>query len=91
MAYLGFNEDGLNFVLVNYDSQTTIAFTKDPKYHAKTKHIDAKYNFVRYMVAHKAANMQYISMHKMVADPFTKPIPKDVYNGHVRSLGLRRC
>ena len=78
-------------MLVNCDSQAAIAFTKDPKYYVKIKYIDTKYNFMRDMVAHKTVNMQYISTNKIVAYPFTKPIPRDVYNGHVRSLGLRRC
>ena len=77
-------------MLVYSDSQAAIAYTKDPKYHSKTKHIDTKYNFVRDMVARKQACMQYISTHKMVADPFTKAIPRDVFIGHVKSLGLRR-
>ena len=55
-------------VIVNCDSQAVIAYTKDPKYHEKTKHIDIKYNFVRDMVAHKKVNMKYISTHEMIAD-----------------------
>jgi len=90
LNHLGFGENETNSVLVYSDSQAAIAYTKDPKYHSKTKHIDTKYNFVRDMVARKQVCMQYISTHKMVADPFTKAIPRDVFIGHVKSLGLRR-
>jgi hypothetical protein len=38
----------------------------------------------------KQVCMQYISTHKMVAGPFTKAIPKDIFVGHVKSLGLSR-
>ena len=69
---MGIKEDTSNPVLVNYDSQAVIAFTKDFKYHSKTKHIDIKYNFVRDMDVQKEVSIQYISTHKMVADPFTK-------------------
>ena len=41
------------------------------------------------MVAEKEV-MQYISTHTMVADPFTKPVPRDVYTDHIKSLGLHR-
>ena len=78
-------------MLVNFDSQIAIPYTKDPEFHAKTKHIDIKYNFVKDMVAQKEVNMKYITTQEMVVDPFTKPIPKDAYFMHVRSLGLRRC
>ena len=73
--HLGVNAKSADSVLVNCDSQAAIAYTMDPKYHSKTKHIDIKYNFVKDMVAHKKVNMKYITMREMVADPLTKPIP----------------
>ena len=91
MNHLGIINVAIEPVRINCDSQAAIAYTKDPKYHGKTKHIDIKYNFVRDLVAQKEVNMKYISTHDMVADPFTKPIPRDTFNRHVRSLGLRRC
>ena len=68
--------DAIEPVVINCDSQTAIAYTKDPKFHAKTKHIVIKYNFVKDMVARKEVNVKYITTQEMVADPFTKPIPK---------------
>ena len=77
-------------VTINCDSQAAIAFTKDPKYHSHTKHIDVKYNFVRDIIAQKKVRVQYISTHNMIVDPLTKPIARDVFVGHVRSLSLHR-
>jgi len=34
--------------------------------------------------------MKYISTQKMIIGPFTKPISIDVFNRHVKSLGLHR-
>ena len=90
LSHLGIQEDASNPVLVNCNSQAAIAFTKDSKYHSMTKHIDIKYNFVRDMVAQKEVSIQYISTHKMVVDPFIKPIHRDTFTSHVRSLGMRR-
>jgi hypothetical protein len=87
LNHLGFCENETDPVLVHSDSQAAISYTKYPKY-SKTKHIDTKYNFVRDMVAKKQVCMQYISTHKMVADPFTKTIPREVFVDHVKSLGL---
>jgi hypothetical protein len=63
LNHLGLCENETDLVLVHSDSQTTIAYTKDPKYHSKTKHIDTKYNFVRDMVVKKQVCMQYIYLH----------------------------
>ena len=91
LDHLGVVEHAASSLLVNCDSQVVIAYTKDLKYHGKTKYIDTKYNFVKDMVARKDMNLQYISTHRMIADPMTKPIHRDVFIGHVKSLGLCRC
>ena len=43
--------DAIKLVVISCDIQAAIAYTKDPKFHAKTKHIDIKYNFIKDMVA----------------------------------------
>ena len=42
--------DAIELVVISCDSHAAIAYTKVPKFHAKTKHIDIKYNFVKDMV-----------------------------------------
>ena len=75
-------------MLVNCDNQAAIAFTKDPKFHCKIKHIDTKYNFIKDMVARKEVNMKYISTRDMITYPLTKPIPREVF---FNIQGLRDC
>ena len=87
---LGVQSDCAGPITVYCDNQAAIAFTKDSKYHSRTKHIDTKYNYIRDIIAKREVAVQYISTHKMVADPLTKPIPRDIYVSHVNSLGLRR-
>lgn len=77
-------------MILYYDSQAAIAYTKDPKYHSKTKHIDIKYNFVRDIVANKEITLQYIHTREMIVDPFTKAIIRDLFEKHVKALGLRK-
>ncbi|KAK2970080.1 hypothetical protein RJ640_006553 [Escallonia rubra] len=65
-------------------------FVKDPKYHGKAKHIGLRYHFIRTLVAQGEVSMKHIPTGRMVADPLTKPIARDVFLSHIRSMGLRR-
>lgn len=90
LVHLGVSDNVINPTQVNCDGQAIIVYTKDSKYYEKTKHVDIKFNFVKNMVAHKEVNMKYISTQKIIGDPFTKPISRNVFISHVRSLELRR-
>ena len=57
---------------INRDSQSAIAFTKDPKYHSRTKHIDVKYNFVRDIIAQEKVRVQYNSMHNASSNSYAE-------------------
>ncbi|KAL5712131.1 hypothetical protein ACHQM5_014331 [Ranunculus cassubicifolius] len=67
-----------------------LAFAKDPKYHGRTKHIEMKYHYVRSMIGKKRVSLHHISTGQMVADPLTKPISKDLFLAHCKTLGLRK-
>ena len=73
-----------------YDIMAALAYAKDPKYHGKTKHIQIRYHFVRDMITKNEVVLKHIPTNEMVADPFTKPIARDAFVRHVRSLGLCR-
>ena len=67
-----------------------MAIAKGPKYHEKTKHIKKIYHYIRDAISEKDVVLKHISTSNMVADPLTKPIAKDIFVRHVRSLGLCR-
>ena len=72
------------------DNTAAIQFAKDPKFHRKTKHIKRRYHFVRDAIKTKEIAIKYIPTNKMIADPLTKPIPRDAFKAHVLNLGVRR-
>ena len=67
-----------------------LAYAKDSKYHGRTKHIDIRYRYIRDMITHNEVVLKHISTNLMIVDPLTKPIGRDVFQAHVKSLGLHR-
>jgi hypothetical protein len=75
---------------IYYDNTAAIAVAKDPKYLGKTKHIKMRYHYIREAITEQDVIPKHISTNSMVADPLTKPIARDAYVRHVRSLDLCR-
>lgn len=90
LQHLEIVTDASDPVTIHCDSTAALAYAKDPKYHGKSKHIDIRYHYIRDMVAHKEVVLKHISTSLMIADPLTKPIARNAFQAHVRSLGLRR-
>jgi len=73
---------------VQCDNQGAIALTKNPQYHARTKHIEIQYHFIRQHVESDTIELTYCPTHEMTADIFTKPLPRPQFTKHVLALGL---
>lgn len=69
------------------DNISAIALAFNPVFHARTKHIEIDYHFVREKVAHKQLDIRYISSIDQVADIFTKGLPPH----RVRYLQAKLC
>ena len=67
--------------MIYCDNQDAITYTRDPKFHSRTKHIDSKYHYVRDIIEKNEVTIKYISTHNMVANPLTKPISRDSFMG----------
>ncbi|KAG8481718.1 hypothetical protein CXB51_026624 [Gossypium anomalum] len=57
-----------------YDSQSVIFLTKDQMFHERTKQIDARYHFVRDIIARGDIVVSKISTHENPADMMTKSL-----------------
>ena len=90
LQHLEIIKSALEPVTIFCDNTAALAVAKDPKYHGKTKHIKKRYHYIRDAITGKDVVLKYISTNNMVADPLTKPIARDVFIRHVKSMGLCR-
>ena len=76
-------------IVINEDNQGAIAMAKNPVGHARTKHIDIRYHFVREGVQNGAIILKYVATGEMIADILTKPLPKHPFEKLVMDLGMK--
>ena len=67
-----------------------LVVVKDPKYHKKTKHVKKRYHYIIDAIIEEDVILKHIPTSYLVAGPLTKSIARDIYVGHVKSLGLCR-
>lgn len=73
------------------DNQGTIAMAKNPVLHARTKHIDIRYHYVREAMQEKVINLSYCPSENMKADILTKPLARGRFESLRSSMGMATC
>ena len=70
------------------DNQGALSLVRNPELHARTKHIDVQYHYVRELKERGVITEEYIPTSEMAADCLTKPLKKDPFWKNLKLLGM---
>lgn len=73
--------------MLHNDSLSAIEYSKDFKFHGKTKHIEIRYYFISNNK--DEVRLSYIPI-RLVAHPLTNPLALDWFKTRVKAMSLRR-
>jgi len=71
-----------------YDNTSTISLSKNNVFHKKSKHIDTRFHFIRELVNNGDIALQFCGSRDQLADIFTKPLGKSVFDFQRQHLGI---
>ena len=72
------------------DNMSSIQLASNPVFHARTKHIEVHYHFIREKVLAGQIDMSYVQTGEQVADIFTKALPRDKFENFRFFMGVRK-
>jgi hypothetical protein len=70
------------------DNQGAITLSKESMFHMRTKHIDTRYHFIRYLISSNQISVPYCPTEDMIADIFTKALARTKFQHFRNLLGL---
>ena len=73
------------------DLNSAIELAKNPIYHARTKHIDIRYHYVRENVQNGLTKLIWIPTDSQLADGLTKTISNDKWRRFIEDIGLKEA
>ncbi|KAI0516046.1 hypothetical protein KFK09_008718 [Dendrobium nobile] len=75
---------------IYHDNISAIAIAKNPVFHARTKHIEIDYLFIRQRISNGNIIIQHIPSQEQLADILTKPFSSTRYNFLRSKLTIRK-
>ena len=74
--------------IIYTDNQGAIAFTHNPEHHARTKHIDIQYHFIRNCIEDEMTRLEYCPMEDMIANGLTKALGPERHRRLARMMEM---
>jgi hypothetical protein len=75
-------------IVIYCDNISSILLANNPVYHARTKHIEVHYHFIREKVIAKEIDLIHVSTEDQVVDIFTKALSTDKLRKFRKMLGV---
>ena len=75
-------------IIIKVDNSSAINISKNPVQHSRTKHIDIRYHFLKDQVAQNEVKLEFAPTADQIADIFTKPLVRDVFERLRTLLGV---
>jgi hypothetical protein len=75
-------------IVINSDNTGAMDMAKDPKFHARMKHIDIQYHFIGEVVADEKVQLEYIPEDENIANILTKLLTPKKFAYMAEQLGL---
>ena len=76
-------------IIIKEDNQGAIAIAKDPVKHARAKHIEIRFHFLRDIVKRGDIELEYCATENMTADILTMPVSKNKFVKCRDEMGLK--
>ncbi|KAM1714113.1 hypothetical protein ACFX12_024770 [Malus domestica] len=71
------------------DNVSAFSLAKNPLFHARTKHVELDYHYIREKVLAREVSVHYICTQQQIADICTKALAKDRFHSLRNKLSLR--
>ncbi|KAD7116621.1 hypothetical protein E3N88_03889 [Mikania micrantha] len=75
-------------VMLKVDNQSALALMKNPVFHGRSKHIDARYHFIRECVERNQIKVEHVKGTEQKADILTKALPRQKHAEMKKELKL---
>ena len=71
------------------DSEATLSAIYNTVCNGKSRHVGLRHNFVRQLIDIGTIKVVYVKTTRNLADPFTKPLTRDLVESTTRVIGLK--
>ncbi len=75
-------------IVIYHDNISSILFVNNPVYHARTKHIEVHYHFIKEKILTKEIDLIHVSTKDQITDIFTKALGTDKLKKFQKMLGV---